>query len=113
MATRALTPFAGRQGRNNVSVRKAPGRGHDWRQVLLGQDAEAIWQELSILVRSAALDQSTGYEPGYEPGYKRGYEQVTQELFLRLLATDRFSFYLQQGYSDSDIREDLISILNE
>lgn len=101
MATRALTPFAQRLNRDNVSARKAPGRGRDWRQVLLSQDAEAIWQELSILVQAAALHPSTGFE------------QVTQELFLCLLATDRFSFYLQQGYSDSAIREDLISILNE
>lgn len=100
MATRALTPVAQRHSRDNVSARRAPGRGRDWRQVLQSQDAEAIWQELSILVRSAASDQS-------------GYEQVTQELFLRLLATDRLSFYLQHGYSDSDIREDLISILSE
>lgn len=105
MATRALTPFAQRQSRDNLSARKASGRGRDWRQILLSQDAEAIWQELSILVRSATLDQSTQH--------KQGYEQVTQELFLRLLTTDRFSFYLQQGYSDSDIKEDLISILSE
>jgi hypothetical protein len=38
---------------------------------------------------------------------------VTQELFLHLLSTDRFTFYIQQSYSDSDIREDLISILGE
>lgn len=101
MATRALTPVARRRGRDNVSVRKGPGRARDWRQVLLSQDAEVIWQELSILVRSAELDQSIGYE------------QLTQELFLHLLATDRFSFYLQQDYSDSDIRADLISILTE
>jgi hypothetical protein len=101
MATRALTPFAQRQRRDSASVRKAPGRNRDWRQVLLSQDPEAIWQELSILVRSAEVDLSIGYE------------QVTQELFLNLLATNRFSFYLQQGYSDSEIREDLISILSE
>jgi hypothetical protein len=101
MATRALTPVAQRHSRDNVSAKRAPGRGRDWRQVLQSQDAETIWQELSILVRSAASDQSAGYE------------QVTQELFLHLLATDRLSFYLQHGYSDSDIREDLISILSE
>ena len=101
MATRALTPFAQRQSSDNRSARKASGRGRSWRQVLQSQDAEAIWQELSILVRSL------------EPDQRIGYEQITQELFLRLLTTDRFSIYLQQGYSDSDIRKDLISILSE
>jgi hypothetical protein len=101
MATRALTPVAQRQNRRKRSARKAPGRSRDWRQVLLNQDAQAIWQELFILVQSAALDGSAADE------------QVTQELFLHLLSTDRFTFYIQQSYSDSDIREDLISILGE
>lgn len=109
MATRALTPFAQRQSRDNLSARKGSGRGRDWRQVLLSQDAEAIWQELSILVRLTDLKPSTAPESANE----RGFEQMTQELFLRLLTTDRFSFYLKQGYSDADIREDLITILNE
>ena len=101
MATRALTPVAQRQSRDNVSAKKAPGRRRDWRQVLLSQDAQAIWQELYVLVQSAATDRSVGYE------------QITQELFLHLLATDRFNFYLRQDFSDSDIREDLIAALNE
>lgn len=101
MATRALTPVAQRQGRDNVSAQKAPGRARDWRQVLLSQNAQAIWQELYLLVQSTTSDQSAGHE------------QVTQELFLHLLATDRFDFYLRQDYSDSDIRKDLISTLSE
>ena len=101
MATRALTPVAQRQSRDNVSARKAPGRGRDWRQVLLSQDAEAIWQELSVLVRSSAVNRGAGYE------------QVTQQLFLQLLATDRVRFYIERNYSDSDIRADLLSMLCE
>ena len=109
MATRALTPVAQRHSRDNVSAKRAPGRGRDWRQVLQSQDAEAIWQELSILVRLTDWNPLTAHESVNE----RGYEQITQELFLRLLTSDRFSFYLEQGYSDADIREDLITILNE
>ena len=99
MATRALTPVAQRRSRDNVSARKALGRGRDWRQVLLSQDAEAIWHKLSILVRTAI------------PDHTDGYEQLTQELFLHLLATDRVSFYIEGKYSDSEITADLISIL--
>ena len=101
MATRALTPVAQRRSRDNVSARQALGRGRDWRQVLLSQDAEAIWHELSILVRTAI------------PDHADGYEQLTQELFLHLLATDRASVYIEQNYSDSEIKEDLMSILCE
>ncbi|HJZ67874.1 MAG TPA: hypothetical protein VKF81_07125 [Blastocatellia bacterium] len=100
MATRALTPVAQRRSRASVSARQAPGHRRDWRQVLLSQDAEAIRHKLSIFVRAAA---------GEDPA---GYEQLTQELFLHLLAYDRFSFYLDEDYSDSDIRTDLLSILS-
>lgn len=99
MATRALTPVARRRSRANVSAREGPGRERDWRQVFLSQDAEAIWHKLSILARSVAPDQTAGYE------------QLTQELFLHLLATDRVSFYIDRNYSDSEITADLISIL--
>jgi hypothetical protein len=101
MATRALTPVAQRRSRASVSVKKAPGRARDWRQVLLSQDAEAIWQQLSILVRTVA------------PGHPAECDQLTQELFLNLLATDRISYYLEHDYSDSEIRADLLEALSE
>ena len=100
MATRALTPVAQRRSRASVSARKAPGRGRDWRRVLLSQDAEAIWHRLSILVRAVA------------PDHPSGFDQLTQELFLNLLATDRVEFYFKQDYSDAEIRADLISMLD-
>ena len=99
MATRALTPVAQRRSRAGASVRKRPGRARDWRQVLLSQDAEAIWRQLNLLVESAA------------PVDSRGSDQITQELFLHLLATDRISLYIEQDYSDSEIRTDLLSRL--
>jgi hypothetical protein len=99
MATRALTPVAQRRSRDHVSARKDSGRGRDWRQTLLSQDAEAIWHKLFILVKSAS------------PEHAAGYEQLTQDLFLHLLATDRVSFYIERDYSDSEIAADLISIL--
>jgi hypothetical protein len=101
MATRALTPVAQRRSRDNVSATKALGRGRDWRQLLLSQDAEAVWHELSILVRTAIPDHSDGYE------------HLTQELFLHLLTTNRVSVYIEEDYSDSEITEDLLSILCE
>lgn len=101
MATRALTPVAQRRSRDNVSAKKALGRERDWRQVLLSQDAEAIWHKLSILVRTAI------------PDHADGYEMLTQELFLHLLTANRVSVYIEQNYSDSEIAEDLISILSQ
>jgi hypothetical protein len=95
MATRALTPDAQRRSRDDVSARKDSEPARDWREVLLSQDAEAIWHKLSILVRSAA------------PDHAAGYEQLTQDLFLELLATDRVRLYVEREYSDSEITADL------
>lgn len=102
MATKALTPVARRRRLDHVSARKDSGLERDWRQVLLSQDAEAIWQKLSSLVRSAA--------PDHEAHEARG-DQRTQDLFLELLATGRFSFYIEREYSDSEILADLLSML--
>lgn len=100
MATRALTPVAPRGSLDDVSERKASERRRGWRQVLLSQDAEAIWHKLSVLVRSAS------------PDHANRYEQLTQDLFLELLASDRFSLYVERRYSDSEITADLLSILS-
>ena len=100
MATRALTPVAQRRSRASASAKRAPGRERDWRQVFRSQDAEAIWHNLSILVRSTTT------------GDPDGYDHRTQELFLHLLATDRISFYIEHDFSDSKIRADLLSILS-
>jgi len=99
MATRALTPVAQRRSRDNVSARQGFGHERDWRQVLLSQDAEAIWHKLSTFVRTT------------NPDHEGGLESVTQELFLNLLATDRVKQYIERHYSDSEIESDLISIL--
>ena len=101
MATRALTPVAQRRSRDNVSAKKAPGRLRDWREVLQSQDAEAIWHNLFVLVRSA------------KPKHERGCEQLTQELFLHLMTTGRLASYSEHQYSDSAIAADLVSILCE
>jgi hypothetical protein len=82
-----------------VSAKEAPGRERGWRNVLLSQDAEAIWYRLSILVRAAA------------PNHAAGYDHLTQELFLSLLTSNRIDFYLENEYSDEQIRADLIEML--
>jgi len=54
----------------------------------------------SILVRTVA------------PGHPAECDQITQELFLNL-ATDRISHCLENDYSDSEIRADLLEALGE
>jgi hypothetical protein len=99
MATKALTAVAPRASRNHVSARKAPAHGSDWREILIKQDAQAIWRKLSLLVRSALRE------------HPDNYDSITQDIFLFLISTDRISVYIEQGFSDEEIKLDIISLL--
>ena len=100
MATKALTAVGQRASRNRVPAGVASRRGRDWREVFLSQDADAIWRKLYALVRSNI------------PESPPDQERITQELFLFLVSTGRVIIYLDQGYSNEDIRLDLISLLS-
>lgn len=100
MATKALTYGAQRASQGRVSSQDAPKRGQDWRAVLISQDADAIWRKLHALVRSS------------HSGRISDHDHRTQELFLHLLATDRLSLYLDQEFSDEEIKRDLLSLLD-
>ena len=99
MATKALTPVARRASLGHVSANQAPGRAQDWRQILISQDANTIWHSLSNLVQSSLSDD------------KSKCDQLTQDIFLELLYSRRFDFYLEQGYSNEEILNDLLSYL--
>ena len=99
MATKALTAVAPRASRNHVSARKAPAHGSDWRELLIKQDAQAIWRKLSLLVRSAIRE------------HPDNYDSITQDIFLFLISTDRISMYIERGFSNEEIKLDIISLL--
>jgi hypothetical protein len=98
MATKALTAVAPRASRNHVSARKASIHEKDWREILIKQDAQAIWRKLSLLVRSAIREDCNNHD------------FITQDLFLFLISTDRFSMYIERGFSDEEIKLDIISL---
>ena len=99
MATKALTAVAPRASRNHVSARKAPAHGSDWREILIKQDGQAIWRKLSLLVRSAIRE------------HPDNYDSITQDIFLFLISTDRISMYIERGFSNEEIKLDIISLL--
>lgn len=98
MATNALTHGAQRASRDVVHRGQTSQHERGWRELFVDQDAEAVWQRIYTLIRSADSDSD--------------YEQVAQELFLRILTTDRVHLYIEQGFSDDEIRDDLLSLLN-
>ncbi|HEX5735434.1 MAG TPA: hypothetical protein VF131_21585 [Blastocatellia bacterium] len=98
MATNALTHGDQRASRDVVHRGQPSRHERGWRELFVDQDAEAVWQRIYTLIRSADSDSD--------------YEQTAQELFLRLLTTDRVNIYIEQGFSDDEIRDDLLSLLN-
>jgi len=100
MATNALTHGAQRASRDNVHRGQTSHNERGWRELFVDQDAEAVWQKIYTLIRSAISDTDSDYE------------QMAQELFLCLLTTERVHLYVEQGFSDDEIRDDLLSLLN-
>jgi len=100
MATEALTLVAQRADQGRVSKKQSPGHEQSWRQILIEEDADAIWRKLFTIIKSVI------------PDGEADCDKVTQEVFLHLLATGRLSLYINQEFSDKEIEQDLLSIAN-
>ena len=98
MATEALTYVAHRASSGQASTKKAHGHERSWRQLIIEEDADAIWRKLFAIIQSANPDGGADCD------------QMTQELFLHLLTTGRLSLYINQEFSDEEIEQDLLSI---
>ena len=98
MVTNALTHGAQRASRDIVHRGQTSRTERGWRELFVDQDAEAVRQRIYTLIRPADSDSD--------------YEQVAQDLFLRLLTSGRVHVYIEQGFSDDEIRDDLLSLLN-
>lgn len=99
MASKALTLGARRPVFDQSSAKKAPGREIDWYSLLLKQDAEAIHKQIAEIVRTITH------------GNKINPDQLTQDLFLHLLSSERFRFYLDNEFTDDQIRNDILSLI--
>ena len=97
MATKGLTPVARRASREFLSGPNLVGQEPDLRELLVREDARAVWDRIHVLIRSL--------DPASHP------DRVTQDLFVLLLATDRTGAYLKEDYSEDEIVLDLLSML--
>jgi hypothetical protein len=100
MATKGLTPVARRASRDFLSGPKLVGQEPDLRELLVREDARAVWDRIQVLIRSL------------DPTAYLDLDQVTQDVFVCLLATDRIGAYLREDYSEDEIVLDLLSILS-
>jgi hypothetical protein len=69
------------------------------RDLLIREDAPGVWDRIQVLIRP--LDPTAHLD------------QLTQDVFVCLLATDRIAAYLRDDYSEDEIVLDLLSILSE
>jgi hypothetical protein len=80
------------------SVRKTPTPRRNWRQIFASQDASAIWHHLFDIV-SAHVETQLAAE-------------VTQDLFLELLASGRMDLYANGDWREDEIDRDLKRMLS-
>ena len=99
MATKGLTPVARRASRDFISGPNLVGQEPDLRELLVREDARAVWDRIHLLIRSL--------EPTAH------LDQATQDVFVSLLATDRIDTYLREKYTEDEIVLDLLSLFPE
>ena len=97
MATKGLTPFDRRASRDFLTGPNSVGQEPDLRDLLVLEDAPAVWARLRALIRS--LDPTSNLDG------------TTQDVFVCLLATGHIDAYLKENYSEDEIVLDVLSIL--
>ena len=99
MATKGLTPVARRANREYLTGPNLVGLEPDLRELLVREDAQDVWDRIHELIRT--LDPTADLD------------QMTQDVFVCLLASNRICVYLSQDYSEDQILLDLLSTLPE
>jgi len=76
-------------------------------------DAETIWNAIFSLVRKKSSLRLSKYRSSRSslPSLDEASSDLAQELFLRLIATDRLSYFVTNNWTSEAIESDLI--LNE
>lgn len=82
-----------------------------WIESLKASDVNQIWLELHRIVSSHPLVRASK-RAGFlvEEGRQNAYTDLTQELFVALLAKDRFQHYLETGMTDIGVEAEISQI---
>jgi hypothetical protein len=99
MATKALTYVAPRAGREKVSPRTPREHERGWREILIKEDADAIWLNISHLARTRHAKRRVISD------------RMIQEVFLCLLSSGRFDAYIELGFSDEEIDREVLACI--
>ena len=81
-----------------------------WAESLRSSDAGRVWWRLHRLVRNHPLASPTSATNVAGWATADSHEDLTQELFVTLLAKDRFRHYLDAGMTDHEIETEIAQI---
>src|SRR5262245_47866 len=86
-------------------------KNRGWIDILSKNDDQALWTSLyGIISRHAAVRMLCGPHGASLDGLKDVYSDLTQDLFLRLFQKDRLRSYLDRGYTDKEVEQELYRI---
>lgn len=97
------------ENQGSTSVSQAPGRG-EWVRALRLADVPRLWAELHRVVCSHPTVRAS-YSAGlFDEGARYENSDLTQELFVQLLAKKRFQHYLDADMTDAEIEREISQI---
>jgi hypothetical protein len=82
-----------------------------WTNVLASGDPETIWNAIYSLVRDRnprPVPRPSGGEFESPQPLDEVIADIAQEIFLRLISTDRFSYFVANNYSDQQIQHEIV-----
>jgi hypothetical protein len=82
----------------------------NWIALIEAEDVEALWIELYRLVSRHPIVHGRYHLMGLASP-EQMYCCLTQELFLELLAQQRFDHYLNNAYSNADIEGEIACVI--
>ena len=94
--------------RSSGLISERGARARHWVESLRSSDVNRLWTELHRLVTSHPLVRaSRRTDLLIEEGATSVYTDLTQELFVQLLAKSRFQHYLDTGMTDAEIESEI------
>lgn len=94
----AQSPISKHSARYSGYMDDGLSRGTNWRDIFAEEDSGVIWENLLCLIESVATDEATNSL------------SKAQALFLSLLSTGSFTDYTEDGFSNDEIEQELLSI---
>jgi hypothetical protein len=79
----------------------------DWNGIIDAGDAESIWNALYSLVRDRDIVQICSSRLTNE-SLDEIYSEIAQEVFLRLMITDRLTYFVANGFTSEQIESNLL-----